>query len=125
MAKKKTIEDYIEEIKEMIEQRTGRPYDRWYDMQVRATAMNMVVIDKLQAEIDKCDVTLSMAGSMGQQKIEMNPVFEKYIRAQTLLMNQLGSLGLNNSGTKGKAGGPGGDSSDEEDPVLALLTQKR
>ena len=47
MAKK--ISDYINELQTMIEQRTGKPCDLWLNPQIRAAAMNLVMLDKLQA----------------------------------------------------------------------------
>ena len=76
MAKKK-VSDYVDELKEMIVERTGK-YDAWLSVQVRMTAMNMVILDKLQDELADAELTTSMTGSMGQQKIEVNPLIDKY-----------------------------------------------
>lgn len=99
---KKTTDDYIEELKDMmIQANEGKPFSPWLLPQLRATAMNMVVLDKLQKAIEQeTSLTTSMTGSMGQQKIEVNPLLEKYYKAQNVLINQFISLGLTNKGKK-------------------------
>ena len=92
---KKTTSDYIDELKEMVVQSNdGKPLAPWLVPMIRSTAMNMVILDKLQDEIAKSDLTTSMTGSMGQQKIEVNPLLDKYYKAQDILMRQFASLGL-------------------------------
>ena len=110
MSKTKTTSDYIDELKEMVIQANdGRPFSPWLLPQLRATAMNMVILDKLQTAIEKEDsLTTSMTGSMGQQKIDVNPLLDKYYKAQDLLINQFSVLGLN---LKGKR--QGDDSQDD------------
>jgi len=92
----KSTADYIEELKEMIElANDGKPYSPWMMPLIRATAMNMVILDKLQTAIEDEDyLTSSGTGSMGQQKISANPLLDKYYKAQDELLDQLASLGL-------------------------------
>lgn len=47
MAKQKTVSSYITELKKMIHSRTGADMEPWLLPQVRSTAMNMVVLDKI------------------------------------------------------------------------------
>lgn len=110
---KKTTDDYIAELKEMIVQaNNGKPFQPWLLPQLRAAAMNMVIIDKLQSAIEAEDsLTKSMTGSMGQQKIEVNPLLEKYYKAQSVLIDQFDALGLNQ---KSKKNGP---STKSDDPI--------
>ena len=109
---KKTTSDYINELKEMVERANeGKPFEPWLMPQLRATAMNMVIIDKLQTAIEREDsLTNSMTGSMGQQKIEVNPLLDKYYKAQSVLIDQFEALGLSHKGKK-KAGDPSGEDS--------------
>ena len=94
---KKTTDDYIDELKDMVVQANdGKPFSPWLMPQLRATAMNMVVLDKLQTAIEKADtLTDILPGSMGQQKISVNPLLDKYYKAQDVLLNQFSALGLN------------------------------
>ena len=110
----KTTSDYIDELKDMIVQANeGKPFSPWLMPQLRATAMNMVILDKLQTAIEKeTSLTQSMTGSMGQQKIEVNPLLDKYYKAQDVLINQFTALGLN---CKGKRQG---DDTTGDDPMV-------
>ena len=101
--------EYIEELKDMIQQANdGKPFSPWLLPQLRATAMNMVIIDKLQSAIEAEEsLTSSMTGSMGQQKIEVSPLLDKYYKAQSVLIDQFAALGLNNKGKR--KGGKGED----------------
>lgn len=122
MAKSKTTQDYIEELKTSIEQKTSTGFDPWLMPMLRATAMNMVILDKMQAQLEKESITNSMTGSMGQQKIDVHPLLDKYDKMQNTLVRQFDALGLTNKGKGGASGG--GDDDDDEDPVLSALINK-
>ena len=103
MAKKNTVRKYIEELKQMIEVRTGAACEPWLLPQIRATASNMVILDKVQAEIESVDsLVIANYGSMGQQKSEVNPLLAHYDKMQRTLMMQFETLGLNYSTTPSK-----------------------
>jgi hypothetical protein len=121
MAKSKSTQDYIEELKGSIEQKTGTGFDPWLMPMLRATAMNMVILDKLQEQLEKENITNSMTGSMGQQKIDVHPLLDKYDKMQNTLVKQFEALGLT---AKGKAGAAGGSDGDDEDLVLSMLSKK-
>lgn len=120
MAKTKTTQDYIEELKTSIEKKTDAGFDPWLMPMLRATAMNMVILDKMQSKLETEQITNSMTGSMGQQKIDVHPLLDKYDKMQNTLVRQFEALGLT---AKGKAGtGVGSDTDD--DPVLSMLSNK-
>jgi hypothetical protein len=115
------VKQYIEELKEMIKLRTGKEFELWLMPQLRATAQNMVLLDRIQEQIAiEDDLTTSMTGSMGQQKIDVNPLLDKYDKTQNTLIKQFDALGLT---AKGK-GRNGTSDADDEDPVLAALTNR-
>ena len=122
MSKKKTS-DYIDELKAMvIEANDGKPFPGWLLPQLRSTAMNMVILDKLQEAIEHEDsLTQSMTGSMGQQKIEVNPLLGQYYKAQQVLMDQFAKLGLTMKGNAGKAK----DDDDLNDPMVSLYNEAK
>jgi hypothetical protein len=122
MAKKKTTDDYIDELKKMVvEANDGKPFQGWLLPQLRATAMNMVILDKLQSTIEKEEsLTMSMNGSMGQQKIEVNPLLGQYYKAQQVLMDQFTLLGLTMKGKKTTGGGD-----DSDDPMASLYNEAK
>jgi hypothetical protein len=125
MAKSKT-KDYIDELKGLVMQRNDGIFDPWLTPLTRSTAMNMVILDKLQEELENNDMTSSMTGSMGQQKIDVNPLLLQSDKCQRTLLQQFEALGLNYNTAKGKVGtNQGGTTSaDAEDPVLAALRMK-
>lgn len=126
--KAKTITDYVSELTQMVELRTGSKFDIWLTPQLRATAMNMVILDKLQTDLDKASFLTYTTGSMKQPKREVNPLIDKYIQIQKTLMDQFQALGLNYNTAKGKiptnTAGPSDTSADDDDPVLAALRSK-
>lgn len=121
MSKTSTTSDYIDELKEMVQQSNdGKPCPPWLMPQLRATAMNMVVLDKLQTAIEKeDDLTMSMTGSTGQQKINVNPLLDKYYKAQDVLLDQFAALGLT-SKSKRKA-----DDATNSDPMAEFYSMAK
>jgi hypothetical protein len=122
MAKKNTTQDYITELKEMISNKNDGSFDPWLTPMLRAAAMNMVILDRMQEKLEKEEITNSMTGSMGQQKIDVHPLLDKYDKMQNTLVRQFEALGLT---AKAKAGGGGVGDFEDEDPVLSALTNKR
>ena len=122
MAKTNKTQEYIEELKSSIQQKTGSGFDPWLLPMLRSTAMNMVILDKIQEQLEKDNMVDIVDGSMGQQKINVNPLLDKYDKMQNTLVKQFEALGLT---AKGKAGaGGGGDYGDDEDLVLSALTNR-
>jgi hypothetical protein len=121
MAKKTTTQEYIEELKGSIEKKTQAGFDPWLMPMLRATAMNMVILDKMQEQLERETITNSMTGSMGQQKIDVHPLLDKYDKMQNTLVRQFEALGLT---AKGKTGAGGGSDGDDEDLVLSALTNR-
>ena len=124
-----SVKQYIDELKEMIEKRTGKPFELWLMPQLRATAQNMVLLDRIQEAIAlEDDLTTSMTGSMGQQKIDVNPLLLQSDKCQRTLLQQFEALGLNYNTSKGKVATNGGSASENpaanDDPVLAALLNK-
>ena len=123
---KNKLNEYIDELKQAIEQRTGEPFQIWMMPQLRSAASNMVILDRIQdAIIEEESLTNSMTGSMGQQKIEVNPLVDKYNTLNRTLMAQFEALGLNLNTAKGKVGGGSSDSSHDDDPLAALLIEAK
>ena len=127
MAKQKTAHAYELELRKMIKSRTGADMELWLLPQVRATASNMVMLDKVQRELEKADdlVTL-MPGSQGQMKSEVSPLLPHYDKMQRTLLMQLEALGLNYSTTPSKVKEDTKKGVDtEKDGLSNLLTQAR
>ena len=59
MAKAKTAKQYEAELRRMIKSRTGADCEAWLTPQVRTTAMNMVMLDKVQGELSDIENKLA------------------------------------------------------------------
>lgn len=118
MAKQKTAHAYELELRKMIESRTGAKMEMWLLPQVRATASNMVMLDKVQRELESADELVTLVpGSQGQMKNEVSPLLPHYDKLQRTLLMQLEALGLNYSTTPSKVKEDTKKGVDEEDPM--------
>ena len=127
MAKQRTAHAYELELRKMIKSRTGADMEPWLLPQVRATASNMVMLDKVQAELEDTSrlVTL-MPGSTAQMKNEVNPLLPYYDKMQRTLMLQFEAIGLNYKTTPSKVKEDTKKGVDaEKDGLSNLLTQAR
>ena len=103
MAKQRTAHAYELELRKMIKSRTGADMEAWLLPQVRATAANMVMLDKVQQELlDTTDLVKLVPGSMSQIKNEVNPLLPYYDKMQRTLMLQFEAIGLNYKTTPSK-----------------------
>ena len=127
MAKKKTAHAYELELRKMIKSRTGADMEPWLLPQVRATASNMVMLDKVQAELEDTDRLVTMVpGSMQQIKNEVSPLLPYYDKMQRTLMLQFEAIGLNYKTTPSKVKEDTKKGVDaEKDGLTNLLTQAR
>ena len=104
MAKQRTAHAYELELRKMIQSRTGKAMEPWLLPQVRATAMNQVMLDKIQDEL--INGTRKIAdwgdGSTGQMKFEAHPLLPHYDKLQRTLLMQFEALGLNWNSTPSK-----------------------
>ena len=127
MAKQRTAHAYELELRKMIKSRTGADMEAWLLPQVRATASNMVMLDKVQAELEDTSrlVTL-MPGSTAQMKNEVNPLLPYYDKMQRTLMLQFEAIGLNYKTTPSKVKEDTKRGVDtEKDGLSNLLNQAR
>ena len=104
MAKQRTAHAYELELRKMIESRTGAKMKMWLLPQVRATAMNQVMLDQIQEEMTNGTRKLAdwNDGSTGQMKFEAHPLLPHYDKLQRTLLMQFEALGLNYSTTPSK-----------------------
>lgn len=123
MAKKKSAHSYELELRKMIKSRTGADMEPWLLPQVRATAANMVLLDKIQAELENETSLVSLvSGSMAQMKNEVNPLVPYYDKIQRTLLMQFEALGLNYKTTPSKVKEPAKKVPDEKDPLVKMMT---
>ena len=102
MAKVKSKKAYEAELKQMIESRTGKAFDPFLLPQVKAAAGLMRMIDKIDEQLDKEDLTYMEVGSTGQAKKIVNPLLAVYDKNQRTLNQLLTSLGLTYGATPSK-----------------------
>lgn len=125
MGKQKTAHAYELELRKMIESRTGAKMEPWLMPQVRATAMNQVMLDKIQEGL--CNGTKDIAdwfdGSTGQMKFEAHPLLPHYDKLQRTLLMQFEALGLNYSTTPSKVKEDTKKGVDETDPMARMMAE--
>ncbi len=102
MAKRMTIKQYEAELKKLIKERTGRGFKAWLLPQIRSTAKNEYMLDKVTEELDNSDLTSIGIGSTGQQKTEVNPLLPYFDKLNRTLIAQFEALGLNYNTTPKK-----------------------
>ena len=126
MAKKKSTHAYELEIKKMIIERLGK-FDIWLLPQVRATAMNMVMLDKVQETLsdDDTDLMITASGSMGQMKQDAHPLLAHYDKLQRTLIQQFQALSLNYNATPSKVKESVKQGVDEEDPMANYYKDRK
>jgi hypothetical protein len=125
MAKQKTAHAYELELRKMIKSRTGADMEPWLLPQVRATASNMVMLDKVQAELEDTNKFVTMMpGSTAQLKNEVNPLLPYYDKMQRTLMLQFEAIGLNYKTTPSKVKEDTKKGIDEEDPMAKYYKGK-
>lgn len=125
MSKPKTAKQYESELRRMIKARTGADCEAWLTPQIRATAMNMVMLDKIQDELTDMDSLITpVPGSMGQVKNEVSPLLPHYDKTQRTLLMQFEALGLNYSTTPSKVKEDTKKGVDETDPMAEYYKGK-
>ena len=127
MAKQRTAHAYELELRKMIKSRTGADMEPWLLPQVRATASNMVMLDKVQAELEATDSLVTLvSGSMAQMKNEVSPLLPYYDKMQRTLMLQFEAIGLNYKTTPSKVKEDTRKGVDTDtDPMAAFYEQVR
>ena len=127
MAKQRTAHAYEMELRKMIKSRTGADMEAWLLPQVRATASNMVMLDKVQSELEGTkSLVMLTSGSMKQKKNEVSPLLPYYDKMQRTLMLQFEAIGLNYKTTPSKVKEDTKRGVDtEKDGLSNLLTQAR
>ncbi len=127
MAKQRTAHAYELELRKMIKSRTGADMEEWLQPQVRVTAMNEVMLDKVQDELEgKESLVELVSGSMAQMKNEVSPLLPYYDKMQRTLLMQFQALGLNYNTTPSKVKEDARKDVDtEKDGLSNLLTQAR
>ena len=125
MAKDRTAHAYELELRKMIKSRTGADMEPWLLPQVRATASNMGMLDKIQKELTDMDSLITpVPGSMGQMKNEVSPLLPHYDKTQRTLLMQFEALGLNYSTTPSKVKEDTKKGVDETDPMAEYYKGK-
>ena len=126
MAKQRTAHAYELELRKMIKSRTGADMEPWLLPQVRATASNMVMLDKVQAELlDTKELVKVMPGSTSQIKNEVNPLLPYYDKMQRTLMLQFEAIGLNYKTTPSKVNENTKKGGDDDDPMANYYKGKK
>ena len=95
-------EKYAEELRQMVEERTGKAFEKFLTPQLNAAASMMRMIDRIDKQIEKEDLWTLEAGSQGQTKTVVHPLLPEYQRCQRVFNTLLTSLGLTFNATPSK-----------------------
>lgn len=124
MSRQKTMNSYVIELKKLIKARTGAECEPWLLPQIRATASNMLIADKMHGEIMNTKYLVSFAeGSAGQQKNELNPLLSTFDKMQRTLLLQFEALGLNFNTTPSKVREDAKKANLEDDPMCQFYRE--
>lgn len=125
MAKQKSAHAYELELRKMICDRNGE-CGAWLIPQIRATAANMVMLDKVQKELLAVDTLVTIVpGSTGQYKSEVNPLLPYQVKLLAELRLQFETLGLNYRTTPSKITESTKSGPDESDPMAEFYRNKQ
>ena len=125
MAKAKTAHAYELEIKKMIEKRNGE-FDVWLIPQLRTTALNCVMLDKIHDELcSEHSLLITSSGSMDQVKYEAHPLLAHYDKLQRTLLQHFEALGLNYRATPSKINETTRKGVEESDPMAGFYTDAK
>ena len=126
MTKTKTVHAYELELRRLIKERTGAECEVWLYPQINATAMNRVLLDKMQQEITNTPrLVMSTAGVTGQAKYSVSPLLPHYDKLQRTLLMQYEAIGLNYTVTPSKVKEDTRKGIDEADPMAQYYTSTR
>ena len=121
MAKERSAQSFEREIKKMIVDRLGR-CELWLKPQIEATAMNRVMLDKIQNELEgEASLKIVSPGSTGQIKQDANPLLPHYKELQRTLLLQYEALGLSYKSTPSKIKESVKTGGEEHDKLSQLL----
>ena len=121
MAKERTAKSYENEIKNMIVDRLGK-FDMWLTPQVEATALNRVMLAKIQKELaGEKSLIITTLGVGGQTKQDAHPLLSHYKELQRTLLLQYEALGLSYKSTPSKMKETVKSGGEEHDKLKNLL----
>ncbi len=115
MEKRQTVRGYEQELKKLIKARTGKDFEPWLLPQIRSTAKNAALLDKMAEELAEEPLSTITTGSTGQVKREVNPLLPHFDKLNRTLLAQYEALGLNYNTTPSKvseSAKPGGEDED-------------
>lgn len=125
MANKKTIHAYEIELRKLIKERTGEDCEPWIVPQIRSTAKNEFILDKVTEEITNGTLTQVSTGSAGQQKIDVSPLLPYFDKLNRTLIAQFEALGLNYNTTPSKVNEKTKRNGTDVDLMMGLMEDVR
>ena len=115
MEKRQTVRGYEQELKKLIKARTGKDFEPWLLPQIRSTAKNAALLDKMAEELAEEPLSTITTGSTGQVKREVNPLLPHFDKLNRTLLAHYEALGLNYNTPPSKvseSAKPGGEDED-------------
>ena len=115
------VKQYAEELKGLIEQRTGEACKSWLIPQIEAAAKNRVMLEKMYDELVSDPLIIVAPGSKSQIKKEAHPLLPYFDKLQRTLLLQYEALGLNYKTTPAKVMADTKKEKAKPDPLAELL----
>ena len=109
MAKDKGTNGYVARINKSLREQLGvKEIPVQYDLLIRKTAHDMRILDRIMEEIDESSELVAVeVGSMGQQKLSVNPLVPYYDKLSSRVTDDLYNLGLTARKQAAKSEDPG------------------
>lgn len=117
MAKLQPIKTYINKLTKRCTLKFGDEFVADNEELIELAARNKRQLDRFDAELDDADLTVTMIGSTGQQKEDINPIIKHRNDIAKLYADNLEALMLTPRAKFKKADKPR-DPNDENDPTM-------
>ena len=126
MGKEKSVAQYERELrKEVCERKKLEACPAWLNGLVHDAAVCCVMRDKLERELLSSDLTMMVVGSMGQTKMEVNPLLPHLDKVNRTLLQMRESLGLSYTATPSKMNESTEEGGSEDKVAAAVLAGRR
>lgn len=116
---------YIKDITKMVQEAHGQ-VPRYLETMIEKTAMDMVLLNRISKAIEDADQLYEYnQGSMGQIKMEVNPLITQYEKVSSRVTDDLYNLGLTYRKQAAKTEASDPKSNEGASGLAEILSKKR
>lgn len=124
MARKKTLNQHINELRSRIESRVGT-VEEFLVPQIEEAARYKMLLERFFDELIDADLLLVVSGSTGQDKTIANPLLAQYDKMHRSLAADLTALGLNYNTTPSKVTENTKKDATDDDPLALMYREAK